>query len=588
MRHLVLLYTLLYTALVSAQPSPYGNGYILNQSLDTLQVDTFYQSHAGDSFSVNHYLNSHNYHLYIPNSYDGTEAYGLITFVNAGNVGNIWGDWFNVLEQKKLIVIAGNGIGNSISVPTRLGVALAGAHAINKELNIDPNRIYTSGNSGGGRTASVLMYLFPEFFTGMIPNCGSAYLRQVAQDYETHQPNSHYEYIYPFTSTELDYVQSFNPKIALLTAYDDFREGDLMNIYHNGMEPDGFSSKLLEIPGNHCATSEQHFRDGINFLEHPRITWILDSFHLSGPQVGEGFSSNASIHLNDGLVLQDTLNTVRFRNAINWNDPQGAIIRLNFTFNTSSSAQNSAFNFGLFDLQNGQLWDSMPSSTGNSNRSHLLLRILADSLQPKAVVLLNNPALGIQKDTLFQGRFSDWDPQKVQKVKIHAWDNEIRLEFGAHFKGSGLIVNQSKLLDDGRSLQILNNNSWDSLSFGESMVFISAQRQSTGMQEAPRLNSFQAIVADTSQSGILSRREESKTSPFSFEVFPNPSEDKVWIRTVYPAIHDMTLTDLQGRTLKYHQHEGHQSELSISDLPKGIYILKGNPTDAQGQLIIKQ
>lgn len=572
---------------VKAQPSPYGNGLITNQALDTLLVDTSYLSHAGSTFALNTYLKDYDYNLYIPQSYDGTKPFALITFINAGNAGTIWPAWFPVLEQKNIIVIAGNNIGNAVNVPIRMGVALAGAHALSKELNIDPNRIYTSGNSGGGRTASVLMYLFPELFKGMIPNCGSAYLRQVDQDYETHQPNSHYEYIFPFSQSELEYVHSFNPKMAFLTAYDDFREGDLMNIYHNGSEPDGFSSKLLEIPGNHCATSEQHFRDGMNFLEHPRIEWISDSFNLGGAMAGNGYLANALENPDSGLVLSDTLSTLRFRDPIRWNDGQGGIFRFQFRFNTTANSINQSFNIGLFDLQDGYFWDSVPSQTGDDAQAFILLRFLADSLQPRVVLLLNNRSKGIQKDTLFEGRFADWDPQALQRLKIHAWNNELRIEFSAHLDPNSQGSGNLKVLDDLRSLQVKNQSLWDSLSFGDCLLVASAKRSAALANKAPIIRNVQVLVADTNVSGVLNSKSPMEIAPNELVLFPNPSSDFVSIKTPNMEPLPLKLMDLQGRVLIRHLHSYGQSQINTANLPNGMYFLKAPNGRLLGKLLVR-
>lgn len=567
-----------------AQPSPWGTGLFLGLSLDTLNQDTLYQSHVGENFALNEYLDDYSYTVYIPSTYDGTKPYGLITFINAGNTGNIISSWIPVLEEENIIYIAGNNIGNSVNVPDRMGVALAGAHAISKTLNIDAQRIYASGNSGGGRTASVLMFMFPEYFTGLIPNCGSAYLRQVDQDYETQQPNSHYEYIYPFTVTEMEYVQSFKPRLAFLTAYDDFREGDLMNIYHNGAEPDGMEAKLLEIPGTHCTSSAQHFRDGLHFIEHPNKLWILDSFDFPQSLKGDGYLSDAQLQ-NGALYFSDRQNTLRFKNPIAWNDPYGAIVRLNFRFDSEAGSGNEYLNFALHDLGDGYFYDSIPDPAGNDNQAYFLWRLFGDSAQAKAVLLYNNPAKGFVKDTLFEGRFRDWDTTTTF-LKVHAWDAEIRWEFGRHFKLGSTIHPSMKLLDDQRSIQMKRQNFWDSADFRSNLLNLASGRDSSSAaNRSSALESIQVIVADTSLQACLSRPEVESTKTWA--LYPNPASSLLKVKAASSRACRISILNSLGQLEYSYWHTGIISQVDVSRLKPGLYhIVFGDGEASQNLLIL--
>lgn len=583
MRLKTTLLALLLSLLGFSQPSPWGTGLFMALSLDTLSQDTLYQSHVGESFALNSYLDAYSYAVFVPPAYDGTEPYGLITFINAGNAGNIISAWIPVLEEEKIIIIAGNNIGNSVNVPDRIGVALAGAHALSKTLNIDAQRIYASGSSGGGRTASVLMFMFPEFFTGLIPNCGSAYLRQVDQDYETHQPNSHYEYIYPFTTEQMDYVQSFKPRMALLTAYDDFREGDLMNIYHNGAEPDGMEAKLLEIPGSHCASSTQHFRDGLHFLEHPNKLWISDSFDFPQALKGDGYLSNAQ-RQNGTLLLADAVNFLSFKNPFAWNDPYGAIMRIGFRMESRPTAGNDYLNIGWYDLSDGYFYDSIPNPQGNDSQAYFLWRILGDSAQAQAVLLYTNPAKGYLKDTLFAGRFVDWDSSATY-LKVHAWDTELRWEFGKHFEAGSFLHPNLKLLDDQRSLQMKRQNFWDSSDFKINLLHIGSGRSTNQVSSAPALLNVQVIVADTSESGVLATTDSQLHS--KWQLYPNPSRSLLNLKSPYYRNCQISIIDAQGRLILSFNHRGLLTQMDLSSVKPGLYrLLFGDGSQSQNLLIL--
>src|SRR5690606_33962016 len=55
------------------------------------------------------------YDIYVPKSYDGSVAYGLIAYVNSGNGGGPPGKYAEVCDQHKLIWVGGTKIPNDRS-----------------------------------------------------------------------------------------------------------------------------------------------------------------------------------------------------------------------------------------------------------------------------------------------------------------------------------------------------------------------------------------------------------------------------------------------------------------------------------------
>lgn len=490
-----------------AQVSPWGTGAVNNLTLGQLTGQSVYVSHTNDvvpyTYDLNNYLANYTYNIYVPPSYDGTTAYGVVTFINSGNTGAIPASWLTVLDERRLILVAGNNIGNSVAVVTRIGVALAGSEIMKETLNIDTTRVYASGNSGGARSCAGLMFFFPEKYTGMLANCGSSYLRLVDQDYETFQPDSHYEYgIFQYNQTHLDYVYSFDHKYSMLTSFDDFREGDIMNIYHNGMEPDGFKSKILEIAGAHCTTSSQHFRDAINFVEHPHIDLVRDSF-AAQPYAGTGFQLQDASLVNQELVFDhNSANEARAysNDPIVWNTEKGAIIRTTVALDSVTYNQNSVFNIGLLDLVQPQvvtedvgheLYDSIPN---------LLLSITFDNAQPMLSVLAENPSGNVYNDTLFKGAFTDWSSNEPLQIKYHIWNQEVRIELGSHLDPNSYVNGMSKLLDDNRSIRIRTDaNYWLSSDFteGAMLTFYAGKLNNALPSTTINVAFVEVIVADT-------------------------------------------------------------------------------------------
>ncbi len=494
----------------TAQVSPWGTGTISNQSLTPMNGAGIYTSHVTWTFNVDNYLATHTYNIYIPSSYDGTTPYGIVTFINSGNTGAIISSWIPVLEEKNLIMISGNGIGNSIPIIDRTGVALAGSEKLRELLNIDSTRIYTSGNSGGARSCADLIFFFPEIFTGMLSNCGSAYLREVDQDYETHQPNSHYEYAgFNFWVSEMNYVKSFDRKYAMMTSFDDFREGDIMNIYHNGMEEDGVKSKFLEIAGSHCTTSTEHFRDAVNFVEHPHINVILDSFALQ-PFVGNGFKLDNATIVNQQLAFNHNASNIAraySKDPFLWNDDKGGIIRTSVEIDSTNYNNNTYFNIGLLDFGNPTVYNEEIGHELYDTVPNLLVNIVFDDIQPTVNILAENPDGNISNDTLFSGTFIDWSSNEPLPIKYHIWNQEVRIEFGNHFNPTAQVNSFTKLLDDNRSVRIRTDSSyWAGTDFnkGTLLTFVSGKLDTLSASSVINLNFVEVIAADTLDCNIIS------------------------------------------------------------------------------------
>lgn len=502
-----------------AQMSPWGTGTINNQLIGNLQDTTVvFPSQSGYGNygyypNPNALLPTYTYDIYIPPSYDGTKPYGLVTFINSGNNGGLFPQWQQVLDEKELIYIAGDNIGNSINVNIRMGVAMAAVYRLKEVLNIDSTRIYTSGNSGGGRMSSVLAYTYPEWFFGAVPNCGSSYPRQVAQDYETQNPNSHYEYTIPFTTADLNYIKSFDRRYGIMTSFDDFREGDIMNIYHNGMVPDGYKGKFLETAGPHCATTTQHFRDAINFVEHPYIPLVEDDFTSSNPTVGDGFKINQAMVQNGHLELMPTttMATAYSKNPFQWNDAKGGILSTTVQCDSATYSKNSNFHLGLWTFADPTIYCDAIGNMVLPGKAGILATIAYNDNQPTLSVVIENPNQGLVSDTIFQATFSDWMPGTALDIKYHIWDQELRMEFGKHFGTPQRSSIAAKLLDDDRSIRIrwadfgLTGVYWDAAAWesGALLTYAAEKIDTTLASTTIRIDDLEIYVADTNNVAAL-------------------------------------------------------------------------------------
>ena len=91
---------------------------------------------------------------------------------------------------------------------------------------------------------------------------------------------------------------------------------------------------------------------------------------------------------------------------------------------------------------------------------------------------------------------------------------------------------------------------------------------------------------DTTQVGIRGVSEYEA----GFRVYPNPTTDQVAVLVPLSAeVCEVTLCDMKGRKLRAVTLSGSQTSLSLSDLPKGVYLLTViSPTNHFSTRILKQ
>jgi len=210
-------------------------------------------------------LESAQFFLHIPAGYDGKEAYGLITFINASSRMELPAGWESVLEEKKLIFVAPQNAGNDLpSLAPRLGLGVAGAQAVIRDYKIDPKRVYVSGFSGGARCATILGFYASDLFNGVIALCGANFHEAVPRKEATAEGE------YGVQPASPDEVRDAKRKVrfAIVTGETDWRRGNIADVFHGGYEKQKFHARLWEVPGlGHAICSPETLREAVEFLE---------------------------------------------------------------------------------------------------------------------------------------------------------------------------------------------------------------------------------------------------------------------------------------------------------------------------------
>ena len=87
--------------------------------------------------------------IYVPDNYDPERPAGVLIYISPKPKGNIPKQWKSLLGEYNLIWIGANKSGNRVLVSRRIAYAVTAPAVIDKYYQIDSDRIYLTGFSGG-------------------------------------------------------------------------------------------------------------------------------------------------------------------------------------------------------------------------------------------------------------------------------------------------------------------------------------------------------------------------------------------------------------------------------------------------------
>jgi len=211
--------------------------------------------------------------VYVPQGDQAAEPYGLIVWIYAGDSGAPPRPYLPVLEEHNLIWVGANNSGNRRSFWHRAGLALDALHNIKQQHPIDPMRIYVSGISGGGRSASRVGLTYADEFAGMFAIIGTDFFKRLPH------PNSRENAL---GTTLRFWAPAFNPpnprvlkrakrygRYVLLTGEHDGNRAQTLAAYEYGYQRAKFRHvTYLEVPGmDHTGPPAGWFKQGIEALD---------------------------------------------------------------------------------------------------------------------------------------------------------------------------------------------------------------------------------------------------------------------------------------------------------------------------------
>ena len=103
----------------------------------------------------------------VPRTYDPAKPAGVMVFIGFAEWGGAKRTWGPVLEERNIIWIGLIGAGDKKPLDERMTKAILTRQVLARDYNINPDRYYLFGYSGGAQVASILATFRPEVFKGV-------------------------------------------------------------------------------------------------------------------------------------------------------------------------------------------------------------------------------------------------------------------------------------------------------------------------------------------------------------------------------------------------------------------------------------
>jgi predicted esterase len=221
---------------------------------------------------INYGLNAANerFFVHVPRNYKAGQKYGVIVFIDSEDAAGLPSGWGDVLDERNYFFVAPQNAGNDQDRGRRLGLAVLAAQQIEMQYSIDPNRVFAAGFSGGARMAGLLGFYQPDIFHGTIQSCGADFYQPVPVEVATSSTStSGQPYGLAASDATADEISAAKDvRFALITGTNDFRHGNILDIYNGGFKREGFKSKLFDVPGmGHDTPDSATLSEILDFLE---------------------------------------------------------------------------------------------------------------------------------------------------------------------------------------------------------------------------------------------------------------------------------------------------------------------------------
>ena len=215
-------------------------------------------------------LETEKFGVYVPEVDDANAPFGLLVWIPVGGRVKIPQTYLNILAKYRLIFV---GVDETVknrksTYGRRIPLALDGAHNVMKMYNIDPNRVYVTGLSAGGRVASIASVHYPDVFKGGIFMIGASCWEPIII------PNQRGKY-WPATlhkpKTRYLAMARREGRYVMLTGTNDFNRLEMLSYYHRVYKRTLKNVIYIEVPGmGHDLPPPEWFDRAIEYIDMSR------------------------------------------------------------------------------------------------------------------------------------------------------------------------------------------------------------------------------------------------------------------------------------------------------------------------------
>lgn len=229
---------------------------------DTLS-DRFLRGRAPRIAAADRVLELEKLVVRLPRSYAPRQPAGLLVWMSPEDDGRPPDVLYNALDEFNIIAVGFHKCGNTRPVANRYQLALDAVATATRRYHVDPERVYVSGLSGGGRVASVLVACFPDVFTGAIPIVGLNCPESV--------PMAGGRVVTPaFARPSGRRWELFRQRrIAAMTGGQDFNQPEIIAATHV-LVTDGVPAKVFDyLDMGHELPTAERFGDALRWVDEP-------------------------------------------------------------------------------------------------------------------------------------------------------------------------------------------------------------------------------------------------------------------------------------------------------------------------------
>jgi hypothetical protein len=209
------------------------------------------------------------YQVIVPKSYQPGRLHGLVVFINSNDSGALPKQYQPALEKYNLIAVGADHSGNKRDRNLRHCYAVHAVAVMQERYDIDPDRIYVTGLSGGGRVASQVMIMNADVFSGGFPVVGANPCIAM-EDVDSHGNRFRSSGVWKKPDRARLRTAARERRYVMVTGEKDYNRAGCKAIYE-GYKQAGFKHiDYLEEPGReHGPVSGEYFEKTIELLDAP-------------------------------------------------------------------------------------------------------------------------------------------------------------------------------------------------------------------------------------------------------------------------------------------------------------------------------